>query len=93
MRSVLGDPTEGCEHIEPRAVYLYYKTQTSSEYKRPVQMFNAEENNWTATIAGAEIGSAKMLYYFRAVGPTQETTEPDGPKEDNKSAFEFVISI
>ena len=89
---VLGDPTVGCEHIKPRSVYLFYKKWNSDEYKSPLQMSTIDDLNFSATIVGQEVGSSKMLYYFRAVGPTKETTEPDGPKEDNKNAYEFVVS-
>jgi len=88
---VIGDPTPGCEHVKPRTVYLHYKKWNADEYKAPLQMATLDDVNFSVTIPKADVASSKMLYYFQAVGPTKETTEPDGPKEDGKNTFEFVI--
>ena len=90
---VIGDPTPGCGHITPSAVYLYYKMPTSVEYQSPIQMSTEDNLNFSAIIPSEEISSYQMLYYFRAVGSTKETEEPAGSKEGNRNAFEFSISI
>ena len=90
---IVGDPTPGCEDVQPLSVELFYKKMGVDGYSSINMDKTAGGNEFTATIASVDIGSSKMFYYFEVfVSQEQQTMDPEGSKDANRNAYDFIVS-
>ena len=90
---VVADPQEGCEDKSLVGVWLYYKTQTDSDYRTPIQLTSSDGFLFSGSIAGPEVSTGSMLYYFKAVGESGDTVDPEGADEKFSEAYSFGVSL
>ena len=90
---VVADPTEGCEDQSLVGVWLYYKTATDSDYRTSIAMSSQDGRTFTGSIAGPEVSTGSMHYYFLAVGEGGDTIEPEGADTNFNEAYSFSVSL
>ncbi len=90
---VVADPTEGCEDASLIGVWMYYKTATDSDYRTPIQLNTQDGLNYSGSIAGPEVSTSSMFYYFKASGPNGDTVAPLDADSNFNKAFSFGVSI
>ena len=87
---VVADPTEGCEDESLVGVWLYYKTATDNDYRTP--MLSSQDGlTYSGSIAGPEVSTGSMHYYFKAVGDGGDTIDEDA--DTNFEAYSFGVSL
>ena len=90
---VVADPEEGCEDKSLIGVWLYYKTETDSDYRTPIQLTSQDGLVYFGSIAGPEVSTGSMLYYFKAVGENGDSVDPAGADEKFSEAYSFGVSL
>lgn|GEM_PF-4998072 len=90
---VVADPTPGCEDESLVGVWLYYKTATDSDYRTPIQLTSQDGASFSGSIAGPEVSTGSMLYYFLAVGERGDTVDPAGADTNFNEAYSFGVSL
>ena len=90
---VVADPTEGCEDESLVGVWLYYKTATDSDYRTPIQLTAQDGLNFSGSIAGPEVSTGSMHYYFMAVGERGDTIDPEDADTNFNKAYSFGVSL
>ena len=89
---VVADPQEGCEDKSLVGVWLYYKTQTDSDYRTPIQYVSQDGLLYSGSIPVQRSGPAPCST-FKAVGESGDTVDPEGADEKFSEAYSFGVSL
>ena len=73
-------------------VWLYYKTQTDSDYRTPIQLTSQDGFLFSGSIAGPEVDRLHALL-LQGGGRERDTVDPEGADEKFSEAYSFGVSL
>ena len=89
---VITDQRDGCD-LRVMVVELFFKQGTDENWSPAVQMEYIDGNQYRGSIPGANVGSASMRYFFKAVDSQQaETVDPPGADGKDNKAYSFGVT-